>query len=781
MANSSSSTKETKEKKKRGNRGDFHGQRLEFLEANLPNYQRVSKEGKVRPWFNDVLFPEYWAKFHWSLPLEKEPSPSDVYPGNDSLTKAEEETKETTMKAMGAKIRSWFNYRRNLLGLNTSKDPWGPWLAQLHKPLDGPPRLAHDYQFYMRHPEFKAKVTDTFNAECAREVRPQGDLIAFRCEVSKGLLAAEPPAVKQRLLDEAKEAHRVAMERYEQGVHVADCEDPEQRAEAIASLSTVVQPLLDGLRAHTGMYFQLMAATPSTDNSSAQCVFLGAGKSENGLDFSGLDPVGFQAFTKLFLRWTMVASGALPISSLSGGVHFPSAPTPMNPIVPAVTQSLHDDRNPVAQVSTRVGATHGSPGVTNQPSNPAGRATGSTVSTVEERAARATERLERAKEATRLLLLDAGLEVSPPLLLQIAQMTPSDKAARIASLRRMSSFEVEREENIARNAELLAALGVDSGAVAALFADPKRGTLPTADENEGDNDDYRPEKGAGPSKPVSKQGEMRRSSRLLTQTNGSDGLQERDEGLPQGEEGMVGEEEATTDAGTQNPTSKQTGSVRRSSRHSTKTNTAEDPQVGANICERPPQSEVAVTRKKRTADSAVEAPKWYTEGAAKFSEVDRSVYGDQWFVLVNLWKGQEERYGYLSNGPEMSKLHRPPQVGTWVKSARFFHRIPNIPDPIEFAEQWWAWWRAANPSWRVSDDSDALLKEGGGTLDGVAPPGPNGIVGAITALWWWRAVTPDSSIAINDWQEAVDDVSWVLGRLAEDDEGEPTEEQPTKR
>ncbi|KAF4564769.1 hypothetical protein EYR40_010941 [Pleurotus pulmonarius] len=518
MANSPSSTKETKEKKKRGNRGNFHGQRLEFLEANLPNYQRVSKEGKVRPWFNDDLFPEYWAKFHWSLPLEKELSPSDVYPGNDLLTKAEEDTKETTMKAMGAKIRSWFNYWRNLLGLNTSKDPWGPWLAQLHKPLDGPPRLAHDYQFYMRHPEFKAKV-------------------------SKGLLAAEPPTVKQRLLDEVKEAHRVAMERYEQGIHVADCEDPEQCAEAIASLSTVVQPLLNGLRAHTGMYFQLMAATPSTDNSSAQCVFLGAGKSESGLDFSGLDPVGFQAFTKLFLRWTMVASSALPISSLSGGVHFPSAPTPTNPVgnatlaVPAVVQSLHDDRNPVAQASTRIGATHGQPGVTNQPSNPAGGATGSTVSTVEERAAQATERLERAKEATRLLLLDAGLEVSAPLLLQIAQMTPSDKAARIVSLRRMSSFEVKQEENIACNAELLAALGVDGGAVAALFADSKRRTLPTADENhgEGDNDDYRPEKGAGPSKPVSKQGEMRRSSRLLTQTNGSDGSQERDEGLPQGQ------------------------------------------------------------------------------------------------------------------------------------------------------------------------------------------------------------------------------------------------------
>ncbi|KAF9489947.1 hypothetical protein BDN71DRAFT_1511691 [Pleurotus eryngii] len=350
MANSPSSTKETKEKKKHGN------------QANLPNYQRVSKEGKVRPWFNDVLFPEYWAKFHWSLPLEKEPSPSDVYPGNDLLTKAQEDAKETTMKAMGTKVRSWFNYRRNLLGLNANKDPWGPWLAQLHKPLDGPPRLAHNYQFYMWHPEFKAKVTNTFNAECAKKDRPQADLIAFRCEVSKGLLAAEPPDVKQRLVDEAKEAHRVAMERYEQGIYVADCEDPEQRAEAIALLSTVVQPLLDGLCAHTGMYFQLMAATPSTDNSSAQCVFLSAGTSESGLDFSGLDPVSFQVFTKLFLHWTMVASGVLPISTLSGGAHFPSAPTPTNPVqntmlaVPALAQSLQDDRNPVTQASTRVGA-----------------------------------------------------------------------------------------------------------------------------------------------------------------------------------------------------------------------------------------------------------------------------------------------------------------------------------------------------------------------------------------------------------------------------------------
>ncbi|KAF9489946.1 hypothetical protein BDN71DRAFT_1400707 [Pleurotus eryngii] len=188
-------------------------------------------------------------------------------------------------------------------------------------------------------------------------------------------------------------------------------------------------------------------------------------------------------------------------------------------------------------------------------------------------------------------------------------------------------------------------------------------------------------------------------------------------------------------------------------------------------------------RKRRTVDSAVEVPKWYTEGAAKFSEVDWSVYGDQWFMLVNLWKGQEERYGYLSNvrPHPVPILHRPPQVGTWVKSARFFHCIPNIPDPMEFAEQWWAWWCAANPSWRVLDGSDALLKEGGGTLDGVAPPRPNGIVGAITALWWWQAVTPNSSIAINNWEEAVDDVSWVLKQLAEEDEGEPTEEQPLKQ
>ncbi|KAF9487012.1 hypothetical protein BDN71DRAFT_1514395 [Pleurotus eryngii] len=460
MANSPSSTKETKEKKKHGNQGDFHGQQLEFLEANLPNHQRVSKEGKVRPWFNDVLFPEYWAKFHWSLPLEKEPSPSDVYPGNDSLTKAQKDAKETTMKAMGM------------------------------------------------HPEFKVKVTDTFNTECAKKDRPQADLIAFRCEVFKGLLAAEPPNVKQRLVDEAKEAHRVAMERYEQGIYVADCEDPEQHAEVISLLSTVVQSLLDGLRAHTGMYFQLMAATPSTDNSSAQCVFLGAGTSKSRLDFSGLDPVGFQAFTKLFLRWTMVASG--------GGAHFPSAPTPTNPVqnamlaVPALAQSLQDDRNPVTKASTRVGAAHGRPGLTSQLSNPAGRATGSTVSAVEEQAAQATEWLEKAKEATRLLLLDAGLEVSAPPLLQIAKMMPSNKAARIASLHRMSSFEVEWEENIACNAELLAALGVDNVAVAALFADPKWRTLPTADEDhgEGDNNDYQLEKGAGPSKPISKQGEM---------------------------------------------------------------------------------------------------------------------------------------------------------------------------------------------------------------------------------------------------------------------------------
>ncbi len=97
MADASPSN-DTSKKKKRGNQGDFHGKRLEFLEAKLPDYRRASQDNKVRIWFNEEFFPSYWAAFHWSLPLDKDPTPDHVYPEDGEGI----EVKAATMKTITA-------------------------------------------------------------------------------------------------------------------------------------------------------------------------------------------------------------------------------------------------------------------------------------------------------------------------------------------------------------------------------------------------------------------------------------------------------------------------------------------------------------------------------------------------------------------------------------------------------------------------------------------------------------------------------------------------------
>lgn len=96
------SKKKVSEKKKPGNPGDFHGQRLAFLESKYGTYRLASAQGTnaVREWYRDGLFPEWWDRFHWSLPLDREPSPNDVYPDEKKLTKKEIDEKAQKMNAV---------------------------------------------------------------------------------------------------------------------------------------------------------------------------------------------------------------------------------------------------------------------------------------------------------------------------------------------------------------------------------------------------------------------------------------------------------------------------------------------------------------------------------------------------------------------------------------------------------------------------------------------------------------------------------------------------------
>lgn len=53
-----------------------------------------------------------------------------------------------------------------------------------------------------------------------------------------------------------------------------------------------------------------------------------------------------------------------------------------------------------------------------------------------------------------------------------------------------------------------------------------------------------------------------------------------------------------------------------------------------------------------------------------------------------------------------------------------------------FSTDWWAWWKAINPGWRLKDG--ALLQEGAGSWDVLRNPGQNGLLNVVVCLKWWH-------------------------------------------
>ncbi|KAJ8494856.1 hypothetical protein ONZ45_g13099 [Pleurotus djamor] len=299
-----------KPKKKRGPKGDFHGQRLAFLESKLAEYQNASKNGEVQSWYNDVLFPAYWSRFHWSLAIDVEPSPNDVYPEESSLNREELDAKTEQETHITKKIKTWFNYRRHQLGLVTN-EVWQSLLDIIRQGSITPPHRLRDYQYYMQLPEYKKRIGEVFDIEWPSANLDDSHQLSFRCEIAKRLLEDEEPEIQAALKKQAEEDYQAALEKFEKGLIWDEVEDPEARQQAIDTLCSVMQPLLDGIRAHTGLFVQLTVALPREDPKTVQCISIGSGTSADGKGFADMDVGGFRKFSTLFIRYAMVAAGYL--------------------------------------------------------------------------------------------------------------------------------------------------------------------------------------------------------------------------------------------------------------------------------------------------------------------------------------------------------------------------------------------------------------------------------------------------------------------------------------
>ncbi|KAJ6568230.1 hypothetical protein DFH09DRAFT_1080629 [Mycena vulgaris] len=107
-----------------------------------------------------------------------------------------------------------------------------------------------EHQFYMQHPEFRAKVNEAFEDE--HRDAAWKERLALRCAVATKLLAAEPEDVKEHLKVENRAAHNKAMANYEEEEEGEPSVDTEVQQRCRKKFLAEVSLLLTGLRAYTG-------------------------------------------------------------------------------------------------------------------------------------------------------------------------------------------------------------------------------------------------------------------------------------------------------------------------------------------------------------------------------------------------------------------------------------------------------------------------------------------------------------------------------------------------
>ncbi|KAJ7794772.1 hypothetical protein B0H14DRAFT_2216959, partial [Mycena olivaceomarginata] len=127
--------------------------------------------------------------------------------------------------------------------------------------------------------------------------------------------------------------------------------------------------------------------------------------------------------------------------------------------------------------------------------------------------------------------------------------------------------------------------------------------------------------------------------------------------------------------------------------------------------------------------------------------------GPDWKKLVKFWWSLEASSKFATLTKAHPTTNRPKVVGVWVKNA--WKGVP--PDIGNMAEEWWGWWKAINPKWRLHD-GELLAGEENGTWDSLKCPGQNGFLNVIMCLKWWRSSMGTPS---DGWTRVVADVTWV--------------------
>jgi hypothetical protein len=158
--------------------------------------------------------------------------------------------------------------------------------------------------------------------------------------------------------------------------------------------------------------------------------------------------------------------------------------------------------------------------------------------------------------------------------------------------------------------------------------------------------------------------------------------------------------------------------------------------------------------------------------------------GEQWKDCVTGLVALERAWGFPAKGPMAAPNtagDRPKEIPDFMQAGRKWASPVELqsicgPSNLEesFARRWWNWWGTAQPSERRKADGklgDALDVPASGWEEIGKMCGRNGLLLFVGGLFWWgeaAAAAADCDLLLDDWREAVEDVTAVMKEAVKD-------------
>ncbi|KAL0574844.1 hypothetical protein V5O48_007117 [Marasmius crinis-equi] len=286
LQNAPSASGPPKAKRRRGNPGAFTDTQRDYFESHYDEFLSHPRKDKAKFW--DSFFPTYFELF----PVEDFPPPPVAKAlgnlseadraalGNKELKARKRSEKRRELDEYGRmkdSIKNWYQQRQKK-GSN-SVQPFLRRIALVQK--DPPPRKRQLRQFLITHPEYKDKVVARSTETSAR------NRLDRRLEAASDMIAEMPQEEKARVIQERDKLHQNAKAVWvekNKGNGLPQV-DEEERVSARESLPAFIQPLLEVVQDMTG-YLVFFQAGVDTGDSDPRSRFESISVSTFGTDFN---------------------------------------------------------------------------------------------------------------------------------------------------------------------------------------------------------------------------------------------------------------------------------------------------------------------------------------------------------------------------------------------------------------------------------------------------------------------------------------------------------------